>query len=194
MEVLMKGLWRHGLMGAAATLIATLATAGTAHAGVLVTSAQDCTAAVLSSPFAPWGDRASYAQVSNGGLEHGTTGWTLSGGARVVGGNEPWKVAGARDGASLELPAGSSAISPPMCVGIEHPTVRFFARKNSGLLSTLVVTARVHLSLGSGSRPRRTCTSATCSRCCRGSTPTSRSASRRCSAATGRSTTCTSTR
>ena len=144
----MKQHWRRALIGAAATAIVTLATAGTASAGVLVTSAKDCTAQSLSSPFAPWGDRASYAQVSNGGLERGATGWTLTGGARVVSGNEPWKVAGSRDGASLQLPSGSSAISPPMCVGIEHPTVRFFARKNSGLLSTLAVSARVHLSLG----------------------------------------------
>jgi hypothetical protein len=144
----MKGLWRHGLIGAAATAIAMLATAGTANAGVLVKTAQDCSEQALSSPFAPWGDRHSYTQVDNGGLEDGAAGWTLTGGARVVSGNEPWKVAGAGDSASLELPAGSSAITPPLCVGVEHPTVRFFARKRSGLLSTLAVTARVHLSLG----------------------------------------------
>jgi hypothetical protein len=144
----MKKLWRHGLMGAAATAIATLATAGTAHAGVLVTSAHDCSEQALSSPFAPWGDRHDYTQVANGGVEDGAAGWTLSGGARVVSGNEPWKVAGSDDGASLQLPAGSSAVSPPICVGVEHPTVRFFARKQSGLLSTLAVSARVHLSLG----------------------------------------------
>jgi hypothetical protein len=147
-EVLMKQTWRRALMGAVATTVASLAMAGSASAGVLVTSAQDCTTQDLSSPFAPWNDDASYAQVKNGGLENGAAGWTLSGGAKVVSGNEPWNVAGDGDGASLRLPAGSSAISPPMCVGIEHPTVRFFARKNSGLLSTLVVTARVHLSLG----------------------------------------------
>jgi hypothetical protein len=127
---------------------AVFATAGTANAGVLVASAQDCPKQSLSQPFARWGDRASYTLLSGGGLEGSLTGWSLSGAARTVEGNEPWKVGGAADHRSLTLPLGSSALSAPICVGLEHPTLRFFTRKQSGLLSTLAVSVRVKTSLG----------------------------------------------
>ena len=35
-----------------------------------------------------------------------------------------------------------------MCVGLNEPTLRYFARKNSGLLSTLLVQVQVQLELG----------------------------------------------
>jgi hypothetical protein len=144
----MKRYRRHALAAAALTMVATLTTAGTASAGVLVKTTTDCPSQPLSKPFAPWGDQASYTPLPGGSLEGGAAGWTLSGGAKVVAGNETFKVRSAGDGSSLRLPAGSSAVSAPICVGLEHPTVRFFAKKNSGLLSTLVVTAIVHLQLG----------------------------------------------
>jgi hypothetical protein len=59
-------------------------------------------------------------------LEHGGAGWTLSGGARVVAGSEPFAVAGAGQTHSLSLPAGSSATSPPMCIGLFSGGMRFF--------------------------------------------------------------------
>jgi hypothetical protein len=80
-----------------------------------------------STPFAAWGDHASYAAVPNGGLENGSAGWTLSGNARVVRGNE-------RFGAgkhSLLLPAGSSATTAPMCISLVSSKMRFFLR-NAG--------------------------------------------------------------
>ena len=52
----------------------------------------------------------------------------------------------------LQIPAGHSVISPTMCVGIENPSMRFFAHRSGGGLlgaaSQLVVTARVETSLG----------------------------------------------
>jgi hypothetical protein len=63
----------------------------------------------------------------DGTLEGGAEDWTLAGGAAVVDGNQPY-LAGER---SLALPAGSSATTAPMCVGVEHPTLRLFAR-NAG--------------------------------------------------------------
>jgi hypothetical protein len=132
-----------GLAAAAASALL----AAPASAGVLTKSATDCDAPVNSHPFAQWGDNASYKPVPNGGLEGGAAGWTLSGGAKVVEGNEPYKVSGAGD-SSLELPAGSSATSPTVCVGVQEPTLRFFARKNSGLLSTMAVSVKVETSLG----------------------------------------------
>ena len=55
-------------------------------------------------------------------------GWTLNDGAGLVPGNEPWNVTGnPADGNSLFLPDGSSAQTPPICVTIHDPQLRFFA-------------------------------------------------------------------
>ena len=93
-----------------------------------------------SNPFAQWGDHNDYAYVSNGGVENGSAGWTLSRGASVAAGNEPFSVHGAGESHSLSLPSGSSAVSPGVCVGIDSPTVRFFAKGTaSGFSSGLKV-------------------------------------------------------
>ncbi|HEU0195391.1 MAG TPA: hypothetical protein VFQ71_14390 [Gaiellales bacterium] len=76
------------------------------------------------TPFAAWHDYASYAAAPDGGLENGASGWTLSAGARIVRGNEPF-AAGTH---SLLLPAGSRATTPPMCIGLLSSKMRFFLR------------------------------------------------------------------
>jgi hypothetical protein len=148
MEVLMKQNWRRTVLGVVSTMVAALAVASPASAGVLVQTTSDCDGQVLSKPFARWLDPMSYTLVPGGSLEDGAAGWKLSGGARVVAGNEPWQVADDGGTASLRLPAGSSAVTAPICVGLEHPTLRLFARKNSGLLSVMAVSARVPLQGG----------------------------------------------
>ena len=98
-----------------------------------------------SQPFLPWADPLFYTLTPDGGFEQGGSGWQLSGGASVVSGNEPWAVSGPGSHA-LSLPAGSSAWSPPICVGLLHPTLRAFVRSTGvGLLGlgTLLVEARV---------------------------------------------------
>jgi len=73
--------------------------------------------------FAPWGDYATYYPVQNGGLESGSSGWTLTGGASVVRGNEPFYISG--PGAySLSLPSGSTATSPATCIGTANLFIR----------------------------------------------------------------------
>jgi len=42
-----------------------------------------------------------------------------------------------------DLPAGSSATTAPVCIGLGHPTVRFFARNTGNPLSLLRVSAVV---------------------------------------------------
>jgi hypothetical protein len=146
----MNGFIRRALIAATAA-IATLALAAPANAGILTASAKDCGDETLSQPFAQFGDRMNYKAVKNGGFEDGATGWTLSGKAKVVAGNEPWKIGGASHGKSLVLPAGSNAISPVSCVGLAEPTLRFFAKKNKAPLlgiSTLAVSVYVKTSLG----------------------------------------------
>jgi hypothetical protein len=50
------------------------------------------------------------------------------------------KVGGKSHVNSLLLPAGSSATTGTMCVGVGHPTLRFFAKRTSGtLLNPLIV-------------------------------------------------------
>lgn len=84
-----------------------------------------------SKPFAPWGDYRNYSFAANGGLEAGSTGWSLSGGATVVSGNESYFVHSRYDSRSLYLPQGSSATTPPMCMGTFSTYVRFFAKNNN---------------------------------------------------------------
>jgi hypothetical protein len=138
----------HRIVFAAVLATAALAVgAPTANAGLLVASAPDCSPKPTSKPFAPWGDQADYTLAPGGSFESGKPPWQLSG-ASIVSGNEPWKVNGAGDSRSLRLPPGASATSPVMCVGLEHPTLRLFARNNSALLSTLSVEVIFETSLG----------------------------------------------
>jgi hypothetical protein len=142
---------RSVLAGALAALAAgAFGGAGTASAGILVQTGTNCPTQAFSQPFRSWGDSHSYTLVPNGGLEQGATGWDLDGSARVVSGNESFNVSGSGSH-SLSLPAGSSAETPALCVGLEHPTVRFFAKRTNGGvlgLSTLAVSAVVHLDGG----------------------------------------------
>lgn len=111
----------------------TMAAAAPAHAGLLVASAKGCPSTQSSQVFLRWLDPMFYERVPGGNAES-ATGWTLSGGAKIVPGNEPWKVGGATNANSLLLPRGARATTATMCVGIGHPTMRFFARRTSGFL------------------------------------------------------------
>ena len=117
----------------------TLAASAPANAGLLVASAENCQPQPASQVFLRWLDPLRYEEAP-GGRAESATGWTLSGGARIVSGNEPWKVGGGSDAKSLQLPRGSRATTGVMCVGIGHPVMRFFARRTSGwLLDSLKV-------------------------------------------------------
>jgi hypothetical protein len=93
--------------------------------------ADDCSGQTLNRTFLPWGDPALYTAVPEG--------WSLAGNAAVVDGNEPFLPGDS----SLSLPAGSSATTAPLCIGLGHPTVRFFARNTGNPLSLLRVSAVV---------------------------------------------------
>ena len=105
-----------------------------ANAGLLVSSAESCATQQFSTPFKQWGDSASYTRVPGGSFEAGTKAWTLSGGAKVVSGNEPYKVGGSADSRSLLIPQGGVATSPAMCVGLSEPTIRWFQKQSNSLL------------------------------------------------------------
>lgn len=126
---------------------ASLAAAPAAHAGLLLEDAEGCVERTYEKPFTPWLDYANYV-LAPGGRAESADEWTLNG-ASIVSGNEPWKVADPGDSRSLRIPGGASATTDTMCVGIDHPTLRFFARSSgTGLLSALYVDVLVEDHLG----------------------------------------------
>jgi hypothetical protein len=98
----------------------------------------DCDGQALERPFASWGDFAQYTLVGDGDLTAGAAGWELDG-ADLVADNEPWYVHGGDTPRALRLRAGDSATTPPICVSLAHPTMRFFLRNGGGLLGALKV-------------------------------------------------------
>src|SRR3954463_10831602 len=122
-----------GYLGAMVALFRRIGLAGILALAALAVAAPSgawasgCSQQSLSQTFLPWLDVAWYVPAPAGGFEGGAGDWTLTGGAEIVGGNDPY-LAGER---SLALPGGASATSAPMCIGIEHPTIRLFAR-NTG--------------------------------------------------------------
>jgi hypothetical protein len=85
-----------------------------------------------SKPFTAWSDYAYYAFAPDGGFESGGSGWSLSGGARAISGNETFYVHSKLDKTSLSLPAGASATSPGMCISLLSSKMRFVARGDAG--------------------------------------------------------------
>jgi hypothetical protein len=130
--------------------IASLALVTSAVALVLATTgaaapaAAACAGQSTSQPFLRWLDPARYVLLPGGSLE-GATGWTLTGGARLVAGNESFSVNSSKDRTSLSLPSGSSATSAPMCITLLHPDLRFFAQNTGTRTSTLKIEAVVTL-------------------------------------------------
>jgi hypothetical protein len=118
----MKGVLRLVLVGVVAALAVLAGSAKPANAGVLTCNDK------AEKPFAAWGDGANYALAPNGSFESGSSGWSLSGGARVVAENNSL-----RSGSySLSLPSGASATSPMACVKVADPASRFFLRAPAG--------------------------------------------------------------
>jgi hypothetical protein len=145
----MHGLLRRTLITALVAAAGAAFAAAPASAAVLVKSAPDCNSSHIEKPFTRWGDNANYFLTPSGDFENGSDGWDLNGGARVVGDNESWKVNGDGSGA-LQIPAGATVSSPTVCVGLDHPTIRLFAKRTSGLplLASLAVSVQAETSLG----------------------------------------------
>ena len=131
------------LLATAMAAMALLAAAGSASAGILSESATDCPTYASSAVFSRWLDPFSYTLAPGGAFES-ASGLTLTGGARIVAGNESSQVHGAGDENSLLLPRGATATTAPMCVGLANPTVRFFARRPSFALLPLMTVEGVY--------------------------------------------------
>jgi hypothetical protein len=142
----MKGT-RSITLAALALALGALALLPATAGAVLVQDAPSCEAQPTSKPFAPWGDGRNYMLAPGGSFEDGAPGWELRG-ASIDSGNESYYVGGRSHRSSLRLDRGETATSPPICVGLEHPTIRLFARNNRLLLSTMTVEVIVHTKLG----------------------------------------------
>jgi hypothetical protein len=99
-----------------------------------------CSYSTEAKTFSQWNDPASYVPAPNGGLESGSTGWSLSG-AGVVSGNESFFLGGSKDAHSVSIAAGGSATSPAFCVEQGFPTFRFTVRNTGSWGATLKVEA-----------------------------------------------------
>ena len=119
--------------------VASVVMVATAVAPTQARAAGGCDAGPASQPFLPWLDPAQYVLAPNGNFERGGTDWQLSDGADIAAGNETFFVGSGDDGRSLQLGPGGSASSREFCISWNDPTLRFFVRKDSGLLSTLRV-------------------------------------------------------
>lgn len=136
-------------LGVAGTFAAlTLAVLPAASAQAASTGACTAGGGELSQPFAQWGDSNSYELVPGGDFEGSLSGWTVSGDAQQVAESEPYGATGSVGSSSLELPAGASAQSPSVCVDASYPSFRFFARNDSGPVSTVLVRVVFKTSLG----------------------------------------------
>jgi hypothetical protein len=106
----------------AVALIAFLIT-GTASADVSTTAS--CPTQNVSQPFLGYGDSAWYTPAPGVTLDSFTAaGWTLSGGAHIV----RTTLADGQTGLVLDLPAGSSATSPTVCVDSSMPVARMLTQ------------------------------------------------------------------
>jgi hypothetical protein len=118
-----------------------------AHAVILAPPAGKCPQQLVATPFEPWGDSAWYTRVDDGGFEQGAAAWRLRR-ATVVDGNEPWYRHDPADARSLALSTGGSAVSPSLCIGLGHPTLRLFARNTGSRHGVLAVEVLARTSLG----------------------------------------------
>jgi hypothetical protein len=132
-------LFRFLLPGLAAS-VASVVSVTPAQAGILAGTAQNCQSQTLYRTFLPYTDLAQYQLAPDGQFAAGGAGWSMSGGAQVVAGGDGVSLNGAAPSTSaLSLPAGSSATSPTVCVGIGNPDLRFFATNTADPTSVLNV-------------------------------------------------------
>ena len=86
-----------------------------------------CAERTFARVFKPWHDRRLYTLAPGGDFETAAEGWTLEN-ATVAGDSSPFLLGAALGASSLELSAGATALSPPICVERGFPSFRLAAR------------------------------------------------------------------
>jgi hypothetical protein len=95
---------------------------GWAKSGKLSEQLAACNDAPYEQPFLPWGDTADYVPVPGAHMDD-PTGWQLDKDIRLV---------DAGGDTALLVPEGEEVITAPMCISVNHPTLRFFAANQVG--------------------------------------------------------------
>lgn len=124
------------LCGVVAVLGLTMGAGAVERSSASLITGGSCPGATQA--FAAWGDPHYYVFGANGGLELGSYGWSLAGGAKVVSGNESYYLHSWSDNHSLSIPSGGSATTPPMCMETSSSVIRFFL-KGSGAMKVQLV-------------------------------------------------------
>ena len=136
-------LLRRGLPGVLAAL-AVAAVPASASASGLNLGLNGCPAQTIEHPFSRFLDGGNYVLAPGGTFEGSLADWKLTGGAKVVAGSETFAAHAPGETKALSLPSGSSATTPPICVAVLDPTMRYFAANDGGLLSLLRVDVIYH--------------------------------------------------
>jgi hypothetical protein len=87
-----------------------------------------CPGQTFSQPFEALKDSNYYTLVEGSEFNSPEEGWELTGGAQVVPATHP----DGTSGSALELPSGSEAVSPPVCVTLLYPTARMWTQTVQG--------------------------------------------------------------
>jgi hypothetical protein len=113
-----------GILFAASPASATVAVTPPAVAPL---NSGNCTNGEMSQALQIFGDLNSYT-FAPGGQFDSSAGWQLAKGAKIVSTTQP----DGTTGGVLELPGGSQATSPPMCITQDYPMARLWSRQTSG--------------------------------------------------------------
>jgi len=113
---------------AALAVAAPLASAKTTSASLATAKiASPCDALAYTQAFLPFGDSSQYFLAPQGSFEGAYDGWTVTGSAKLVA-DAAYPTGPAADTTSLELSAGSTALSPPLCANATTPSFRLFLK------------------------------------------------------------------
>jgi hypothetical protein len=126
-----------GTTSATGTTVTT--TSGTAPSAA-ITASNSTAATSACSPLTTTkafqkvdGDTSDYSLAPDGGFEAGGAGWSLTGGAKVVAGNETLGISAGKK--NLMMPLNSTATSPAFCVDETNPHFRFGYKVDNASLS-----------------------------------------------------------
>lgn len=113
------------IIGAAALISSSPAMANQGlTANMTGASALECQAPLLSQPFLNLKDNRAYTLAPGGDFSNPAgAGWQFFGGAHIAQTGGP-----DGNGGTLEMPSGSTAISPIMCIDMTYPTARLWAK------------------------------------------------------------------
>jgi hypothetical protein len=137
-------------------VLTPLLVAGTAHASKGGNPAGDSTSSstmqtmmayqnpcedrYIENPFVQWNDDADYFLIRAGDFDAGGAGWAWGGGGTLYPEDNAYTAYPGAP-ASAGLTTGQSATSPPICVSVDDPTLRFFVRNKGASTGTLLVEA-----------------------------------------------------